>query len=117
MVRQATLTSLAVAFLGTLFLSSTHRPDAVAAAFSLSAVATPPAAARTNNNNNVVVPSIIQGGMGVRISSWNLARTVASCGEMGVISGTCMEIVMVRQLQKGDPGAYSIHTFGLERVW
>ena len=49
------------------------------------------------------LPRIIQGGMGVRISSWNLARTVAQCGELGVISGTCMEIMLVRSLQNGDP--------------
>lgn len=50
-----------------------------------------------------VPPRIIQGGMGVRISSWNLARAVAAKGECGVISGTCMEIILIRSLQKGDP--------------
>lgn len=36
------------------------------------------------------LPKIIQGGMGVRISSWKLAREVSKMGELGVISGTAM---------------------------
>jgi|UniRef100_A0A8J9TAL6 NAD(P)H-dependent flavin oxidoreductase YrpB (nitropropane dioxygenase family) len=48
------------------------------------------------------VPSIIQGGMGIRISQWKLAREVALKGELGVVSGTAMDNVMVRELQKGD---------------
>lgn len=53
------------------------------------------------------VPRIIQGGMGVRISKWTLARDVSRKGELGVISGTAMDTVMVRELQKGDPeGAF-----------
>lgn len=45
--------------------------------------------------------------MGVRISSWKLAREVARKGELGVISGTAMDTIMVRALQKGDPdGAF-----------
>ena len=52
-------------------------------------------------------PRIIQGGMGVRISSWELAREVAKKGELGVISGTAMDTVFTRALQKGDPdGAF-----------
>jgi NAD(P)H-dependent flavin oxidoreductase YrpB (nitropropane dioxygenase family) len=47
------------------------------------------------------VPSIIQGGMGVRISSYELARTVSKQGELGVISGTAVDTVMVRTLQNG----------------
>ena len=50
------------------------------------------------------LPRVIQGGMGVRISSWKLAREVARKGEMGVISGTAMDAIMVRTLQNGDPG-------------
>lgn len=49
------------------------------------------------------VPRIIQGGMGVRISNWKLAREVSLRGELGVISGTVMDVVMVRELQNGDP--------------
>lgn len=48
-------------------------------------------------------PHIIQGGMGIRISSWQLAREVARKGELGVVSATCIDTVMVRELQNGDP--------------
>jgi len=52
-------------------------------------------------------PRIIQGGMGIRISSWELAREVAKKGELGVISGTAMDTVFIRALQSGDPdGAF-----------
>lgn len=52
-------------------------------------------------------PRIIQGGMGIRISSWKLAREVSKKGELGVISGTVMDTVMIRALQLGDPdGAF-----------
>lgn len=50
-----------------------------------------------------VQPKIIQGGMGVRISGWKLAREVARKGQLGVISGTAMDTVFVRILQDGDP--------------
>ena len=49
------------------------------------------------------LPHIIQGGMGIRISKWELAREVAKQGELGVVSGTVMDTVMVRELQNGDP--------------
>lgn len=47
------------------------------------------------------LPKIIQGGMGIRISSWQLAREVARKGGLGVISGTAMDVVFVRTLQDG----------------
>jgi len=49
-------------------------------------------------------PKIIQGGMGVQVSSWQLAREVARSGELGVISGTAMDMVLLRWMQDGDPG-------------
>lgn len=49
-------------------------------------------------------PHIIQGGMGIRISSWQLAREVARKGELGVVSATCIDTVMVRELQNGTLG-------------
>ena len=58
-------------------------------------------------------PMIIQGGMGVRISSWKLAREVSKKGGLGVISGTAMDVVFVRTLQDGkpcSPGSYHICT-------
>ncbi len=48
------------------------------------------------------LPKIIQGGMGIRISSWQLAREVARKGGLGVISGTAMDVVFVRTLQDGE---------------
>jgi len=50
------------------------------------------------------LPVIIQGGMGVAVSGWQLARAVSSHGQLGVVSGTAVDAVMVRRLQLGDPG-------------
>ncbi|MHC4922571.1 MAG: nitronate monooxygenase [Planctomycetota bacterium] len=47
---------------------------------------------------------IIQGGMGAGVSSWRLARTVASAGHLGVVSGTALDAIIARRLQDGDPG-------------
>jgi NAD(P)H-dependent flavin oxidoreductase YrpB (nitropropane dioxygenase family) len=46
---------------------------------------------------------IIQGGMGAAVSNWRLARAVASIGQLGVVSGTGIDTVLVRRLQDGDP--------------
>lgn len=54
--------------------------------------------------STVALPRIIQGGMGVSVSSWRLARTVSMLGQLGVVSGTAMDTVLVRRLQDGDPG-------------
>ncbi|MEX0985199.1 MAG: nitronate monooxygenase [Actinomycetota bacterium] len=47
-------------------------------------------------------PAIIQGGMGVAVSGWRLARAVAQTGQLGVVSGTALDLVLVRRLQLGD---------------
>ena len=44
-------------------------------------------------------PWLIQGGMGIAISGWPLARAVSSAGQLGVVSGTAIDNVLVRQLQ------------------
>ncbi len=44
--------------------------------------------------------------MGVAISDWRLARTVSMLGQLGVVSGVALEIVMVRRLQDGDEGGH-----------
>jgi nitronate monooxygenase len=49
-------------------------------------------------------PTIIQGGLGVAVSSWKLARAVARLGQLGVVSGTAMDQVFARRLQDGDEG-------------
>ena len=52
------------------------------------------------------LPTIIQGGMGVAVSNWQLARAVSLRGQLGVVSGTALDTVMVRRLQDGDPGGH-----------
>ncbi|MCC7185550.1 MAG: nitronate monooxygenase, partial [Acidobacteria bacterium] len=51
-------------------------------------------------------PLIIQGGMGVGISDWRLARAVSTEGQLGVVSGTALDQVLTRRLQMGDPGGH-----------
>lgn len=53
-----------------------------------------------------MIPKLIQGGMGVGVSGWRLAREVAVCGQLGVVSGTALDTILVRRLQLGDPGGY-----------
>jgi NAD(P)H-dependent flavin oxidoreductase YrpB (nitropropane dioxygenase family) len=47
-------------------------------------------------------PRIIQGGMGIAISSWKLAQEVSQAGGLGVVSGTSIDSVITRRLQDGD---------------
>ncbi len=70
------------------------------------------------------LPKIIQGGMGVAISNWRLARTVSRLGHLGVVSGTALDHVLARRLQDGDPGGHMRRAFDAfpframaERVW
>jgi len=42
--------------------------------------------------------------MGVAVSGWPLARAVARAGQLGVVSGTALAVVLARRLQLGDPG-------------
>lgn len=44
-------------------------------------------------------PWLIQGGMGIAISGWTLARAVAAAGQLGVVSGTAIDTVFARRLQ------------------
>jgi nitronate monooxygenase len=67
---------------------------------------------------------IIQGGMGIAVSDWRLARAVGMTGQMGVVSGTAIDAVMARRLQLGDPTGElrkAFEAFPLkamaERVW
>ena len=57
-------------------------------------------------NDQDVLPTIIQGGMGVAVSGWELARAVCQAGELGVVSGTALDVVCARRLQSGDPGGH-----------
>jgi len=49
-----------------------------------------------------VHPRIIQGGMGIAVSSRELAKSVSRNGHLGVISGTAIDSVIARRLQDGD---------------
>jgi NAD(P)H-dependent flavin oxidoreductase YrpB (nitropropane dioxygenase family) len=44
--------------------------------------------------------------MGVGVSDWRLARAVARLGQLGVVSGTALDTLLVRRLQDGDPGGH-----------
>ncbi len=44
--------------------------------------------------------------MGVAVSHWPLARAVAMAGQLGVVSGTGIDTVVVRRLQDGDVGGH-----------
>lgn len=52
-------------------------------------------------------PWLIQGGMGVGVSGWRLARAVSGEGQLGVVSGTALDVVLARVLQTGDPGGHA----------
>ena len=55
---------------------------------------------------NIELPRIIQGGMGFGISDWHLAREVSQLGQLGVVSGTALDVAVARRLQNGDPGGH-----------
>ena len=48
------------------------------------------------------LPPIIQGGMGAAVSSWRLAKAVSKRGQLGVVSGVALDLVLARRLQDGD---------------
>ena len=44
--------------------------------------------------------------MGVAVSDWTLANAVSKLGQLGVVSGTALDVVLARRLQMGDPGGH-----------
>lgn len=44
--------------------------------------------------------------MGAGVSGWHLARTVSCLGHLGVLSGTALDVIVIRKLQQGDPGGH-----------
>ncbi|MBI5966065.1 MAG: nitronate monooxygenase [Chloroflexi bacterium] len=48
------------------------------------------------------LPKLIQGGMGVAISDWRLAKAVSKLGQLGVVSGTGVSRVLASRLMDGD---------------
>jgi NAD(P)H-dependent flavin oxidoreductase YrpB (nitropropane dioxygenase family) len=57
----------------------------------------------TTSPNGPALPPLIQGGMGIGVSNWRLARAVSRLGQIGVVSGTAIDTVVARRLQAGDP--------------
>lgn len=51
-------------------------------------------------------PVLIQGGMGIAVSSWQLAKEVSRLGQLGMVSGTALDGVIARRLQDGDEGGH-----------
>jgi NAD(P)H-dependent flavin oxidoreductase YrpB (nitropropane dioxygenase family) len=49
-----------------------------------------------------MLPRIIQGGMGVAISDWKLAKAVSQLGQLGVVSGTGLSRMLICRLMEGD---------------
>ena len=52
------------------------------------------------------LPVVIQGGMGIGVSGWPLARAVSLAGQLGVVSGVALDALVARRLQLGDPGGH-----------
>jgi nitronate monooxygenase len=52
------------------------------------------------------LPKLIQGGMGVAISDWKLAKAVSQLGQLGVVSGTGVSRVLASRLMDGDLGGH-----------
>ena len=52
------------------------------------------------------LPVIIQGGLGVAISNWTLAKVVSRLGQLGVVSGTGINRVLASRLADGDLGGH-----------
>lgn len=40
--------------------------------------------------------------MGIGVSTWKLARAVAQAGQLGVVSGTALNTLLIRRMQDGD---------------
>jgi nitronate monooxygenase len=62
--------------------------------------------------------------MGAGVSSWRLAQAVSRLGQLGVVSGTALDEILVRRLQDGDPGGHMRRGFDAfpfpamaERIW
>ncbi len=57
--------------------------------------------------------------MGAGVSSWRLAKAVSKLGQLGVVSGTALDQILVRRLQDGDLGGdirRALHAFPFRRL-
>jgi nitronate monooxygenase len=62
--------------------------------------------------------------MGAAVSNWRLAQAVSRLGQLGVVSGTALDLIFARRLQDGDPGGHmrrALERFPIpeiaDRVW
>ena len=62
--------------------------------------------------------------MGVGVSNWKLAQAVSRLGQLGVVSGTALDQVLVRRLADGDEGGHMRRGFDAfpfpemaKRIW
>ena len=55
-----------------------------------------------DSSPTTALPEIIQGGMGAGVSNWRLAKAVSEQGQLGVVSGTALDTILIRRLQDGD---------------
>ena len=64
-------------------------------------------------------PLIIQGGMGIAVSNYHLAKAVSMAGQLGVVSGTAIDAVMAMRLHYGDilgNVRRSLHNFPVKEI-
>lgn len=64
-------------------------------------------------------PLIIQGGMGIAVSNYHLAKAVSIAGQLGVVSGTAIDAVMAMRLHYGDilgNVRRSLHNFPVKEI-
>lgn len=47
-------------------------------------------------------PLVIQGGMGIAVSNYRLAKTISMAGQLGVVSGTAIDAITAMRLHYGD---------------
>ncbi|RME96505.1 MAG: nitronate monooxygenase, partial [Verrucomicrobia bacterium] len=52
------------------------------------------------------LPRIIQDGVDAMVATWPLARAVARTGQLGMVSGPLLPVIVARRLQDGDPGGH-----------
>ncbi len=57
-------------------------------------------------------PLVVQGGMGIGVSGWQLASAVGRAGGMGVVSGVALDSLVARRLQDGDDGGHLRRALG-----
>lgn len=57
-------------------------------------------------------PRLIQGGMGIGVSGWELAKAVSQTGQLGTVSITGIWQVITGKLQLGDPGGHIRRALG-----